>query len=85
MPCLILTLAQARSLQRQTWPGEWAFLLLVPVPDEPDSLLDPERTTAGLDLIAKGWSDEQIALQLNWKATGPALRQLHRMRKRMAK
>lgn len=73
-PRLILTIDQARTIQQQSddtfpqvWPEPYATLLLIPIPGTPDNLLDPERTTVGLDLIKRGWSDEQIALQLAWK------------------
>jgi len=82
MPRLILTLAQARALQAETWPSHWAFLLDIATPEQPDNLLDPERATAGLRMIALGCEVDQIGQQLNLHAKGSAMRQLFRLHKR---
>jgi hypothetical protein len=84
MTRIILTLAQARTLQRDTvpWPGCWQFALDTQIPDEPDNVSEEGRTTTGLEMIARGCSAEQIALQLNLKADGSALRQLFRLHAR---
>lgn len=85
MQRLILTLAQARALQQNPGSKEWAFLLETPIPTEPDNLLDPERGTAGLKMIAMGCESQQIALQLNLKPDGSAMRQLYRLHNRGTK
>ncbi|UYY77512.1 hypothetical protein [Sphingomonas sp. R1] len=86
MPRIILSLAQARTLQQDPtpWPGSWQFALDTPVPALPDSLLDPARAITGLEMIARGCTREQIALQLNLK-DGAAMRQLYRLHEREQK
>lgn len=86
MTTIILTLAQARDLQRQitAWPSTWHFLLEIPRPEKPNSIADAERITAGIQMVQLGCSDEQIAEQLGWKIghgpqhSGP-LRTIHRV------
>jgi hypothetical protein len=83
MSRIILTLAQARTLQQDPtpWPGSWQFLLDTPVPEVPNNLLDPERCTAGLEMITRECEPAQIAEQLNFKADGSAMRQLYKLHK----
>lgn len=81
---IMLTIPQARDLQRSTdpWPAQWAFLLAITPPEKPDTLMDPERTTAGLAMLDLGCEDDQIAQQLGWKPDSRPLSQLRRLHKR---
>lgn len=88
MTTIILTLAQARDLQRHPeWPGPWRFLFAIQIPENPDSKGDAERITAGMRLVELGCSDVQIAEQLGWKydpethACGP-VKTIHRLIRR---
>lgn len=89
MTTIILTLAQARDLQRQitAWPSSWHVLFAIPIPENPDSKGDAERITAGMRLVELGCSDVQIAEQLGWKydpethACGP-VKTIHRLIRR---
>lgn len=79
-PTIILTLAQARDLQQQitAWPSGWHFLLDIAIPDKPDTLADPRRMTAGMMMLERGCTDEQIAAQLGWKMPSGPLKTIHR-------
>jgi hypothetical protein len=81
MTPIILTLAQARNLQQQpgAWPNGWHFLLDVAVPDQPDMVLNEEREEAALYMMTLGCTDEQINLQLRWKAPNLTVRPLRRL------
>lgn len=77
---LILTLAQARSIQRHE--ADWSFMQM-PARETPDTLADPTRMTIALTMKARGCEDDQIAEQLGWKPNSSPLRQLHRLLKQM--
>jgi DNA-binding NarL/FixJ family response regulator len=81
MPPIILSLAQARDLQKQpgAWPNGWHFLLKTPIPDQPDMILDEAREEAALEMMARGCSDDQISKQLRWKAPNLTVRPLRRL------
>jgi hypothetical protein len=82
---ITLTLDQARSLQLllqqsqqdeepEEWPGEYYFLLNIPLPDIPNGIVDKERLNAAIKLMDLNWDDKQIGIQLMWhtKATREA-------------
>ncbi|MBD8699298.1 hypothetical protein IFT54_05645 [Sphingomonas sp. CFBP 13714] len=77
---LILTIDQARSIQRNE--TDWSFML-IPQMETPDSLADPTRMAIALTMKQRGCQDDQIAEQLGWKPKGGALRQLNRIFKQM--
>lgn len=89
----MLTIPQARDLQHlhgpndpeKLWPGPWAFLLAIEPPEKPDTLMDPERITAGLAMLDLGCEDDQIAQQLGWKPDSRPFSQLRRLHKRGAR
>lgn len=87
MPSIILTIAQARDLQQQcgAWPNGWHFLLAIEPPLLSNTLPDPERMTAGLVMLERGCTDEQIAEQLGWKSASTPLRTLARLHKQKTK
>lgn len=76
MKRLILTISQARSIQRQE--ADWSFMLM-PQLETPDSLADPTRMAIALTMKQRGCENEQIAEQLGWKSRGGPLRQLNRI------
>lgn len=87
---LTLTVEQARNLQaelrtkpqsEQTSWGSWAYVVETPVPEAPDSLLNPERLITGMKMAAMGCSDAQIAENLMWKYPGAALKALRKLLK----
>ena len=77
---LVLTISQARSLQRTDtpWPAEWAFML-VGEREKPDTKADDSRMAIGLAMKARGCENDQIAEQLGWQPDSGPLKQLARM------
>lgn len=84
---ITLTIEQARDLQNTSveWPGQWAFLLDVPLPQEPNASYDQARLDAGLAMLERGCLIEQIASQLKWRDPPAAAKQLSRAQARKAK
>lgn len=78
-PRIILTLAQAPSIQRNE--ADWSEMAW-PEPEKPDTIPDPERMVIGLAMKARGCEDDQIAEQLGWKPGSTPLRTLSRLYKR---
>lgn len=76
MKRLILTISQARSIQRQE--ADWSFMLW-DAAETPDTLADPTRMTIALTMKQRGCQDDQIAEQLGWKSRDGPLRQLNRI------
>lgn len=54
-------------------------LLAIQLPDLPDNLPGPERTSAALSMMELGCSDEQIADQLRFKVKGSTLKGLRKL------
>lgn len=79
-PRIILTISQARSIQRHE--ADWSFMLW-DAGDTLDTLADPTRMTIALTMKTRGCDDEQIAEQLGWKPNSSPLRQLSRLLKQM--
>lgn len=78
---LILTIDQARSIQRQE--ADWSFMLSEAA-ETPDTLADPTRMTIALTMKQRGCGNDQIAEQLGWKPNSSPLRQLNRLLKQMS-
>ncbi|PZT94148.1 hypothetical protein [Sphingomonas sp.] len=85
MQRIILTLDQARTLQRdpRPWPADWVFLLDIDVPEKPDIIADPLRMSAAMEMKRMGCGDDHIAEQLAWKPGSTPLRQIARIIKKM--
>lgn len=75
---LILTLSQARSIQRHE--TDWSFMAMA-ARETPDTLADPTRMTIALTMKARGCEDEQIAEQLGWKPNSAPVKQVARLQR----
>lgn len=85
MTRLVLTISQARSLQRSDtpWPAEWAFML-IGEREKPDTVPDPQRMQMAIEMKARGCADDQVAEQLGWKPDSTPIRQTNRLIKHLA-
>lgn len=85
---IILTVDQARSLQREQRPafdyGAWQFLRTVTIPPESIKQISDDQIIVGIAMLERGCSYEQIAEQLNWKTKSHAvLERAYRLHERM--
>ncbi|KQO09421.1 hypothetical protein [Sphingomonas sp. Leaf242] len=85
MTRLVLTIPQARALQRSDtpWPAEWAFML-VGEREKPDTTADDTRTAIGMAMKARGCENDQIAEQLGWKPESTPVKQIARLHRILA-
>ncbi len=83
---LVLTIAQARTLQRSTvpWPAQWSFML-TEEREKPDTKPDDDRMAIGLTMMTMGCGDDQIAEHLTWRNNSTPLKQLARMMRLMSR
>lgn len=82
---LILTVDQARTLQRQAWveesdpdsqwcwPGDWQDVYKLIPPKEPHSRPCSTRAKVSMRMLERGCTSEQVAEQMNWYADAPPL------------
>lgn len=85
MTRLVLTISQARSLQRgdTPWPAEWAFMLTAER-EKPDTRADDTRTGIGMAMKARGCENDQIAEQLSWELESTPVKQITRLHRILA-